>query len=348
MNNELRIALIIIAVIIIIGLLVYGLRRNRPNRSEQSRYKDSGVKDSKFKDNDFTDQYDDSDFADDPLFAKSNDTGPLYSETAPEDLTAKITSPSADKQLNEPQQTIPTQLEADLSPPADTKKLENVAATPSQTDITNADTPKLDSAVDNVVAFKDNRAENPRVNDDDDSFPPLHIEPIIEPTTDPSTNEDDVAYVPANHALADYAGDPMIVTLHINAKARQSFIGADIETAFAAAGLTFGKKKIFHRLDKHGNSLFSVANQFEPGYFNPEDWENFYTDGIVCFAVLPNIHQSGALVFDDMLATSKTLAEALNGQLLDGDHNSVTMQSARYTRDEIAEFEHTIRIKKPN
>lgn len=166
--------------------------------------------------------------------------------------------------------------------------------------------------------------------------------------------------------ISGFTKEPMLVTLQVVAAAGETFNGENISRAFENVGLTFGDKKIFHRLvnvhaDAQSNAdavdvtvesisgeilnhqtLFSVANQFEPGYFTPEQWSDFRTSGLVFFTLLPNAYISGVDVFDDMLDTAKRVAEQLDGILLDNSNSTVSIQSSRFTRDEIADFERTI------
>lgn len=301
--NELRIALIVIALLIIVALVIVGLRRRKPQYRAQP----------------YDSQQD---------FSK------------PRNVTADVRQAPV----------VPVDKTADTSP----------VNLPSNILVNDAE--------DDPLFVKRAERKSSAVCDKPSSVPsqnavqqPAKITPIKPTTTDESLNEslnasqtdshkvDDSDVVassndvvqPQNPALLDYTGEPMIVQLQVLAQVNQTFTGEALEKAFIECGLTYGKKKIYHRVDENGNEWFSVANRVNPGYFSPENMTDFYTDGLIVFALLPG-KRPGTEIFDSMAGVARQLAETLGGQVFDSTNSSVSMQSIRFTRDEIAEFERDI------
>jgi len=115
--------------------------------------------------------------------------------------------------------------------------------------------------------------------------------------------------------------------------------GALLLEAFAQEGLVHGKYSVFHRERDDGRSLFCVASMVEPGSFDPEKMPGQTFPGISLFAVLPG-QTPAPEVFDVMLATSRRLAERLDGLLQDETGSSLSGQRVLTLREELAHFEH--------
>ncbi len=60
--------------------------------------------------------------------------------------------------------------------------------------------------------------------------------------------------------------------------------------------------------------------------------------GISLFMVLPGPIE-GVEAFDQMIAAARTLAQSLNGELLDESGSTLSIQRERYMREEIVQFE---------
>ncbi len=55
--------------------------------------------------------------------------------------------------------------------------------------------------------------------------------------------------------------------------------------------------------------------------------------------VLPARDGDGVAVFDDMLQTARTLAQRMDGELLDELGSRLSVQRERYMREEVIDFE---------
>ncbi len=124
----------------------------------------------------------------------------------------------------------------------------------------------------------------------------------------------------------------------INIMARdKAFSGRAIEQAANRAGLKFGARNIFHMksdLSPGCRHLFSMANLFQPGVFNPEAWDSFETRGLALFMSVPCAHHP-ASVFVKMVTAAKVLCEALGGELQDQDKKPLSDKGLAIIRRQV-------------
>jgi cell division protein ZipA len=113
--------------------------------------------------------------------------------------------------------------------------------------------------------------------------------------------------------------------------------------ALRRAGLKHGKYGIFHmHSDELGSEpMFSVASLTEPGSFDLSKLAESTIPGMSFFMLLPG---TGNAVdrFDAMVATAKSLARELDGELRDEKGSSWSIQRERYVREEVIEYEHLL------
>ena len=119
----------------------------------------------------------------------------------------------------------------------------------------------------------------------------------------------------------DELPDPTdVLVLHVVAKAGESLSGAELLPCLLALNFKFGDMNIFHRHEDNagtGRVLFSLANMVKPGVFDPDNMEQFNTQGIVLFMTLP-CHGDPLMNFSIMLNSAHQLADDLGADLLDG------------------------------
>jgi cell division protein ZipA len=143
-------------------------------------------------------------------------------------------------------------------------------------------------------------------------------------------------------------GEQLILALHVMPRDGGHFAGAKAQDAFDACNLRFGRYQVYHRLDAPGgNSVFSVANVVEPGSFDPQALDSLELPGLTLFMVLPG-PRGGVASYADMLATSRQLAQALDGEVLDQDRSTLTRQTARHIRERIITFETQLKLRRPS
>ncbi|HET7562216.1 MAG TPA: cell division protein ZipA [Rhodanobacteraceae bacterium] len=132
-----------------------------------------------------------------------------------------------------------------------------------------------------------------------------------------------------------------IVTLYVTARAGESLRGSDIVVASEKAGLRFGAMRIFHRLvdgKPDAGPVFSMANMMKPGYFDMDGIADLETPGLSFFITLPG--PLPALdAWDTMLPAAQRIAELLDGELLDEDHNALGRQRIAGLREELREWD---------
>lgn len=141
-------------------------------------------------------------------------------------------------------------------------------------------------------------------------------------------------------------GEQLILALHVMPRTTARFPGAALRQAFEACGLKFGRYHAFHRLDG-GESVFSVANVVEPGSFDLDALDSNEYPGLTLFMLLPG-PRGGVAAYADMLATSRQLAQALDGEVLDQERSTLTRQTARHIRERIITFETQLKMRRPS
>ncbi|BAJ01633.1 cell division protein ZipA [Shewanella violacea] len=115
-----------------------------------------------------------------------------------------------------------------------------------------------------------------------------------------------------------------VLVLHVVAAEGQELNGAELLPSLLTLNFKFGDMNIFHRhLDNAGTGkvLFSLANMVKPGIFNPDEMEQFSTEGVVLFMTLP-CHGDPLMNFSIMLNSAQQLADDLGGQVLDGGRDA--------------------------
>lgn len=128
----------------------------------------------------------------------------------------------------------------------------------------------------------------------------------------------------ARRAPADVSLD--VVVLHLMAPADTMFTALPLFDALREVGLEFGERNIFHRPAKTPGapSAFSVANAVKPGTFEGSVGD-FRTPGLAFFMIVGETSEPLA-VFDDMLATARSVAATLGGDLCDEGRSTLTRQ----------------------
>src|SRR5690625_1076227 len=113
-----------------------------------------------------------------------------------------------------------------------------------------------------------------------------------------------------------------------------------MQKAIFDQGLLNCSMSIFHRYrDARGGGpvQFSLANMVKPGTFDLDAMESFQTPGASLFMTLPLEGDSVAAI-DLMLATAKTLAETLGGELKDENRSAMTRQTMEHDRQRVLDF----------
>jgi cell division protein ZipA len=136
-----------------------------------------------------------------------------------------------------------------------------------------------------------------------------------------------------------------IVTLRLVARNGGSFRGDEMALSLRGIGMRHGKFGIFHRYDGNNeeSTIFSAASLIEPGSFDMTNIKEQELPGISLFLILPGPVE-GAEAFDMMMEAARAVAQALDGELLDESGSTLSIQRERYMREEIIQFEHSIKV----
>jgi cell division protein ZipA len=143
-----------------------------------------------------------------------------------------------------------------------------------------------------------------------------------------STRDDEQASQPAEQLLV----------FSVIAQEGEVFTGPTLSDLFEQLGLQYGDMRIFHRMDADsGEAVFSVVSIIEPGYFELENLPELRTPGLALFMRLPG-PVVGAAAFEDMYATARALAGALEGRLGDQQRRPLTEDSLAHMRAQARPF----------
>ncbi|MDA8389650.1 MAG: cell division protein ZipA C-terminal FtsZ-binding domain-containing protein [Gammaproteobacteria bacterium] len=116
----------------------------------------------------------------------------------------------------------------------------------------------------------------------------------------------------------------VIASINISAETVTAFRGPAIERAAQEAGLRFGARDIFHRPgERKGSILYSLANLYKPGSFDPLRWDTLQTQGLTLFMSVPSVPNPEA-AFADMARVARVIARRLGGKLLDQDRRPLS------------------------
>ena len=129
----------------------------------------------------------------------------------------------------------------------------------------------------------------------------------------------------------------VLASINILANGPTGFNGRAIDQIARNFGLQFGAMNIYHKKNDQAlgcRHLFSLANLYQPGEFDPNQVDRFRTQGLTLFMNVPCAYQP-VRVFEQMVQIAKGLAEKLDGRLGDHDHHPLTEQSLLVIRTQI-------------
>lgn len=129
----------------------------------------------------------------------------------------------------------------------------------------------------------------------------------------------------------------VLASINILANGPTGFSGRALDQAARLAGLQFGAMNIYHKKNDQAlgcRHLFSLANLYQPGEFDPDKVDRFRTQGLTLFMNVPCAYQP-VRVFEQMAQIAKSLCEKLDGRLEDHDHHPLTDQGLMVIRTQI-------------
>lgn len=132
-----------------------------------------------------------------------------------------------------------------------------------------------------------------------------------------------------------------VLVLNVKAPDDKPIFGSALLPMLLTLGFKFGDQDIFHRhvnANGKGPVLFSLANMFKPGVFDIDNLENFTTQGVSLFMILP-IEGDPHQVFNMMHNAARKIADEFHGQILDGRRSVLSKQGLQQYVERIREFE---------
>ncbi len=132
-----------------------------------------------------------------------------------------------------------------------------------------------------------------------------------------------------------------VITIRLLATGKTGFPAEETIIQMRKAGLRHGQYGIFHRHPEQDETkcMYSIASLAEPGSFNLSRMKVETYPGISLFLVMPGA-VNALDAFDDMIETGKTMAKNLNGELVDEQGSTLSIQRERFLREEVIRFEH--------
>lgn len=190
-----------------------------------------------------------------------------------------------------------------------------------------------------------------------ESLPPDHPQPAVrreptlgqrlvapEPDTQPQSmyadarqpdpGSDEPASPDDSSQTAVVASAQRIVAIRVTAPSPSRFEGLLLQETLAAEGFEFGRYQVFHRLDKTGRPVVSLASLREPGTFDPATMAGAAYAGVALFSVLPG-PVPAQQAFEELLAVGRSFAGRLGGNLQDERGAPLSVQRVAQLREEM-------------
>jgi cell division protein ZipA len=129
----------------------------------------------------------------------------------------------------------------------------------------------------------------------------------------------------------------VLASIDIIANGPTGFGGRAIDEAARQFGLQFGVMNVYHKKNDLAlgcRHLFSLANLYQPGEFDPAKMDRFRTQGLTLFMNVPCAYQP-VRVFEQMVQVAKGLCGKLDGRLEDHERHALTDPGLMVIRTQI-------------
>lgn len=156
----------------------------------------------------------------------------------------------------------------------------------------------------------------------------------------------DKVKAPEEKPAAQEGPQQEVLVLNVKAPDDKPIQGAALLPMLLTLGFKFGDQDIFHRhVNSNGKGpvLFSLANMFKPGNFDIDNLENFTTQGVSLFMILP-IEGDPHQVFNMMHNAARKISDEFDAQVLDSRRSALNKQNLQQYVEKIREFERMRRI----
>jgi|GEM_PF-4090311 len=136
-----------------------------------------------------------------------------------------------------------------------------------------------------------------------------------------------------------FSNPEQIITLHVQAAEGYAFVGSALIQSLLESWLRLGELGIYHRYDKSGKVMFSVANGVDAASLDV-NIDSFITPSVTFFMILPGADKP-LQSFEFMLQAAGKLAQDLDGEVKDENFSLLSDQTVEHYRTVITEFERT-------
>lgn len=129
----------------------------------------------------------------------------------------------------------------------------------------------------------------------------------------------------------------VLASISLMANGPTGFNGRAIDQVARHFNLHLGDMNIYHRRNDQvlgSRNLFSLANLYNPGTFDPVRLDRFRTQGLTLFMNVPCSYQP-VRVFDQMIDVGRGLSRMLDGRLEDHEHHPLSNQGIQVIRAQI-------------
>lgn len=143
---------------------------------------------------------------------------------------------------------------------------------------------------------------------------------------------------PASTPTHDTVRPEHLIVLYVTAL-DEPFSGQALLESLVELDMQFGEMDIFHRLDQHGEPLFSLVNAVVPGTFDLAAMDQLETPAVSLFMRAHEL-EDPMRGFDEMVRVAQALADELGGEVKDASRSVLTPQTIAHCREEIRAYLH--------
>ncbi len=132
-----------------------------------------------------------------------------------------------------------------------------------------------------------------------------------------------------------------LAILNVLARHGRGFCGVDIDRYARELGMDLNQRNFYQKRRASGVGspmLFGLANLFGNGEFEPDNMDEFRTDGLTMFMNIPATSKP-ADAFHEMVVSAKALCERLEGKLVDQNRKAMTDQGLEKISQQIRKLE---------
>lgn len=179
---------------------------------------------------------------------------------------------------------------------------------------------------------------------DDGTETPVTSHHFNEPElTDPepeSQNEPKIGDMEQDQRDSQPEQPQQVLMLFVDKAEGEAIEGARLLPLLLTLGFKFGEMDFFHRHENNsgqGEILFSLANMFNPGTFDPDRMEQFSTRGLTIFMTLPNALEP-LQTFNMMHNAAKKIADEFDAKVLDEQRRPLDVSIVRGYVERIRKF----------